>query len=1057
MAAAVIVPLAGGRYGNVVMKKAAMITAAIAFGLAALAVLIPMMVDWGGGRTQLATLIRDATGHQAVLAGPVRVRLLPSPAVTANDISLTPAGANGPLLQVGRLRAKLSWGALFSGQIRPTHLLLEQPHLDLNNLPRRDSGGSDMPVDMDAAPSSTVIGIPAPASPSTSPSAPPAKQRPPHYRIDIKAGQITYRHGQAAPITLDAIDTSLDMGGPRGPFHAVGEAQLAGKAISFEMILDRIAPDRGSSASVGVRLPATDTLVEFNGMLSHLSDGTSLHGRITASSSDLGRTLTGRGMGNSDLATWGLALTHLSGGSALSLAADLTIANDEARATGLTLSLGATQASGRIEYALGSPAKLDADIRLSGANVDNWQSAWTTARAKAPPAKAAPAAPSSELGGKSAIGTPPSPSSSSPVPASLFATLALSADSLIWHGQKTGPISLTAALDQGEMMLTALSATLPGGTQMGGDGSFLQAAGETIFDGHLTLRSQTPRLLLAWAGLDESRLPATTGPAAMDGQIRVSPSAIVMDDGQWTINGIKARGHLSLAPGLGSRPDSLTLDIDAPRLGRFLAGLGLVNPNLPVFDWLDRLGTGSAHLTMDQDQGKNHWSGHVRGGGLDARMDANNTDTASGTTVTMQARHADMGQLLGQIIPGQSLAADLAGRDVQWDAKAVLTGQTAQIAAATLTIGQSRLDAQGQADWSGPHPTVTLRLTGNDLVLLPAKPVPPNAPRHGRAAPPPQPAPDAVEVTPTAAQPPAPPAISLDGLRAMDGQVDFRAQSISTPTMRLSSPQARLILQNGTARLEQAQAGLWGGTITLAGTVAPSPGGTAKATARLGIDGLDMAAIQTGGSGGLSITKGKLTAQADLTSQGHTLRDLITDGLSGTGTMTITDGILDGIDLPAINRGMTNLENLPAVLNTAKTALNAGQSPFSRLGGSFRADQGVITTRDLTLTAQGATATADATIDLPRWQSSATMALTLANAADAPLKLRLDGPPDHPRKTVDMASLQHYLMNQGLGRALKNGITIPLSPGKDEGRDGGGKGTGKAILRGLLRGLGGSQ
>jgi hypothetical protein len=108
-----------------------------------------------------------------------------------------------------------------------------------------------------------------------------------------------------------------------------------------------------------------------------------------------------------------------------------------------------------------------------------------------------------------------------------------------------------------------------------------------------------------------------------------------------------------------------------------------------------------------------------------------------------------------------------------------------------------------------------------------------------------------------------------------------------------------------------------------------------------------------------------------------------------------------------------------SLLGLVQAGLSGGSSKFSSLSASFRADRGVVTSRDIQLVAEGGGATGTAVVDLPKDTIDARFAFKLATPDSPPLGLRLEGKLGSPNKIIDINALQRYLVEHGLGKALR--------------------------------------
>ncbi|OAN44608.1 AsmA family protein [Magnetospirillum moscoviense] len=303
-------------------------------------------------------------------------------------------------------------------------------------------------------------------------------------------------------------------------------------------------------------------------------------------------------------------------------------------------------------------------------------------------------------------------------------------------------------------------------------------------------------------------------------------------------------------------------------------------------------------------------------------------------------------------------------------------------------------------------------------------------------------------IVPAAARSPAPPRsspwstdpIDLSALQAADGQVSLSARTLAIQGLRLDGAKARLSVDNGTALLESLTGQLWSGTFAASGRLSGAT--QPNLTGQWSLNGANAGAIGLG-VGDVKVTDGRVDAQARFTTWGRTTQDMA-GRLAGDGRMTVTDGIVSGVDLPAIHRRLADIGSLGNIGALLQSGLAGGKTRFSSLAGTMQAKDGVAVTRDLKLTAEGGSAAVDSSVDLPRWTTDTAVSLRIGEGAAPPLVVRLEGPIDNPRKLIDANAIQRYLVEKGLGRALRKG-----------GEESGEKPSGKRILQELFKGLGG--
>src|SRR3954452_7496738 len=113
--------------------KPFLIAAGIAVPLLGAAYVVPRVLDVEGYKPALADAVKQATGRELVIDGPLKLALLPVPRVSARSVHFANAvGATGAqMIDVGWVGASPSWWALIQGRVEVGKLTLYQPTLVL--------------------------------------------------------------------------------------------------------------------------------------------------------------------------------------------------------------------------------------------------------------------------------------------------------------------------------------------------------------------------------------------------------------------------------------------------------------------------------------------------------------------------------------------------------------------------------------------------------------------------------------------------------------------------------------------------------------------------------------------------------------------------------------------------------------------------------------------------------------------------------------------------------------------------------------------------------------
>lgn len=996
------------------MKRTFLIVTAIAALLVLALLAVPALVDWSRYKQDIAARLEQATGRDVDIAGPVGLRLLPSPAFSARQVSIgnLPGAGDQPMARVENLEIRLKLLPLLGGTVEVTSLVLDQPALHLVRL-------ADGRVNWQfASPEDAPGGDAAPAQgrPTLKGEPPPQADEGGGISINqaiIRDGVVTYRSADAKPIRVGDIDARIAIGGTSGPFTAEGEARHAGMPVRFEVAVDRISAGRGSPVNLALSLPDSDSRLTFSGMLSRLSGGESLRGKLSLAAPDAARAL----------APWGIAAPA----AALAAEADIAATADEATASNLAVSLGDTRLTGTVSAALGEVPQIDADLRLAALDLDKLNAGPATPVAP-------PAAPGQSSTSQPETSSPKQEAEEFTLPQGIFANVKLVAETVAVRGEVVRAARLEATLADGELALRRVTAQLPGGSMLTGEGTLVAAKGQPVFDGTLKLDSNSPRALLAWLGSESEALPP--GPLSFASPVKLSWPELALPAFRLELANKTARGRLTARL---EQPLAFDLAADTSDWGAVAASGSYSKPALDA---------------------------RLQAFGLNATIKGSVGDR---TDLAFTARHPDTARLLRQFTdqrPRGPLGALTASGQVTGG------GNVWEIGSLTVESGPLRITGTGRAELGGAKPRITAELVGNDLLLDPFL----AADRTGFLLPGGPRLPPTVAPPPLATQPAAAGAagtapwsrekLQLAALHSFDANIGLNAASVSASGWRLDNAATRVTVTDGTAAIEKLTGKLLGGDLDASARL--SAGTVPALSGQMKVTGADIGAVKPG-AGGIAVTQGRLDAEARFATQGQSTFDMASR-LGGDGRVLVKDGVITGFDLPAVNQRLNNIENVGSLLGLVQAGLTGGTTPFGQLAGTFQAKDGVVTTRDLKLDAKGGGATAESVTDLAHWTTATAIAFRLADSSAPPLLVRLEGPLGNPRKVVDINALQQYLVARGLGRALKGkdgGLVDQLLGGKrpapPQGQTGqppdqqapAEKPDGARVLRDLLKGLGG--
>lgn len=184
------------------------VLAIVALGAACLAYV--RTVDFDRFRPQLVAELRQATGREVAVDGPLRLALLPVPRFTLSAVAIAnaPWGTRPAFADIERVEADIALLPLLKGELRISRLRLVQPDLwfetDAYGKVNWVLAGGPLPVLSGRTPPG-----PAPSSMLAALAI---------GRVDIAGGRLTYRDGATGDIKVVSVSSaSVEGGGPHAP------------------------------------------------------------------------------------------------------------------------------------------------------------------------------------------------------------------------------------------------------------------------------------------------------------------------------------------------------------------------------------------------------------------------------------------------------------------------------------------------------------------------------------------------------------------------------------------------------------------------------------------------------------------------------------------------------------------------------------------------------------------------------------------------------------------------------------------------------------------------
>jgi len=255
--------------------------------------------------------------------------------------------------------------------------------------------------------------------------------------------------------------------------------------------------------------------------------------------------------------------------------------------------------------------------------------------------------------------------------------------------------------------------------------------------------------------------------------------------------------------------------------------------------------------------------------------------------------------------------------------------------------------------------------------------------------------------------------IELDFLNPLDADVSLAGKSLSWASWKVDDPQVKLGLKDSVLNVSRISGRLFGGALAASGSLEASETPRYRVAAQLA--GADFK--QALSPAGVNRLEGGFDLDASLMTAGASPQDLISR-LDGSLSLRGRDGVVDGVNVPAVNQRLAQVKGLGDLASLLKVA-TSGSTHFSKLVGSFKVTDGIARSEDLHLVADGGDGAGTATVDLPNWTVfSRTDVRLMGVAGTPPLGILLKGPLEQPDWSLDFSAIVRALGAHAVERLL---------------------------------------
>jgi uncharacterized protein involved in outer membrane biogenesis len=551
--------------------KPFLIAAAIIAPLLGAAYVVPRLLNVEGYKPALAEAVKQATGRELVIDGPLKLTLLPVPRVSARSVHFANAvgGTGAQMVEVRWVGASPSWSALLRGRVEIGRLTLYKPvvvlETDADGVPNwefKPGAGGEQAAGAPSEGLHLAVG-----------------------KLDIVDGTLSYTHPVTGKtIKAEQVKATASVGSFKGPFSIDGTATVNGVPLSLAVSVNAPRDDGANDARLVVKVPSGH--LTFDGRTSAIAPDATISGHLQVTTGGLTDFISAlvRAIGEP------LPAFDTSVVGSFAFDGGIEISPTRLAVNDFKASLGGDSAAGTLALTLGKQPSLRGKLSLRQVDLDKWlellaqpgvflpktalpapapkpaaASTATPASPAKPTAPTAITAPPAKPAAPTATPAPPAkpaaPTASlSPFPPQLGVDLDLDVAQTTFRKGTIRDLVLALQVRNGAITVPRLKATLPGDMLMQADAA-MDAAGKGA--GTFTLAGSKLRDTLAWLEVDASGVPQDKLQSlSVKGKVASTAGSVNVTDAILELDGqpAKAGGALTFGP-----PFTVSATLDADR------------------------------------------------------------------------------------------------------------------------------------------------------------------------------------------------------------------------------------------------------------------------------------------------------------------------------------------------------------------------------------------------------------------------------------------------------------------------------------------------------------
>lgn len=257
--------------------------------------------------------------------------------------------------------------------------------------------------------------------------------------------------------------------------------------------------------------------------------------------------------------------------------------------------------------------------------------------------------------------------------------------------------------------------------------------------------------------------------------------------------------------------------------------------------------------------------------------------------------------------------------------------------------------------------------------------------------------------------------MELAVLNDYDGRAIITANRINYEKYVFENPRFEAVLKDGVININNFTGKLFGGDVAIAGTF--------NSVGDLNMDmSLKNAAIvdATSSFAGIKPVSGYFDMTQKITGKGTSQQALVSS-LNGTGAVTASPGIINGIDIPRLSERLNGLSNQNGLLGLLSSTLSGGETPYDGGSSIVTMQNGFIQLSPFDVNMLGAKSDVDMGINLAQWKMNLTGDMSLSDHPNAPpIGISIAGALHDPEIDYNTRQLEGFIGQKIAASLLQN-------------------------------------